>query len=149
MVIVPWRRKEKKGQISITIYPSWLKFDRKFVSPLFGSCVSIHWAVRHFTAKSRFEIRSLKAENWLLWWSYRSEIWQASRQYCCQGACQISGDWKSLNLNLAASRLGEQVNRGPGYEMATNVFTGHDSCRVIWNNVPASSAQFEWKSNQI
>ena len=26
----------------------------------------------------------------MLWWLYGSEIWQASRQHCCRGACQIS-----------------------------------------------------------
>ena len=28
--------------------------------------------------------------DWMLWLSYRSEIWQASRQRCCRNACQIS-----------------------------------------------------------
>ena len=30
--------------------------------------------------------------DWMLWWSYGSEIWQSSRQRCCQCAyrCQIS-----------------------------------------------------------
>ena len=48
---------------------------------------SIYWAVRRFTTKSR-EVS--KPRDWMLWWSYRYEIWQASRQRGCWCACQIS-----------------------------------------------------------
>ena len=41
-----------------------------------------------------------------MWWSHRSEIWQASRQHCCRCACQISEQSiKNLTPNLAVSRL--------------------------------------------
>ena len=39
------------------------------------------------TAKSR-EVS--KPRDWMLQWSYRSEIWQAPRQQRCRGTCQIS-----------------------------------------------------------
>ena len=48
---------------------------------------SIHWAVTRLTAKSR---KVSKLRDWILQWLRRSEIWQASRQGCCPGACQIS-----------------------------------------------------------
>ena len=38
----------------------------------------------------------VKSRNWMLWWSYRFEIWQASRQRCCWGACQISERMKKF-----------------------------------------------------
>ena len=47
---------------------------------------SIHWAVRRLTAKSR---KFSKPRDWMLQWSYRSEIWQAPRQQRCRGTCQI------------------------------------------------------------
>ena len=40
-----------------------------------------------FSARSR---EASKPRDWLLSWSYRFAIWRASRQRCCQGACQIS-----------------------------------------------------------
>ena len=40
-----------------------------------------------FSARSR---EASKPRYWLLSWSYRFAIWRASRQRCCQGACQIS-----------------------------------------------------------
>ena len=48
---------------------------------------SVHQAVRRLTAKSR-EVS--KPRDWMLQWSYRSEIWQAPRQQRCRGTCQIS-----------------------------------------------------------
>ena len=51
------------------------------------SRASIHLAVRCLTAKSR-EVS--KPRDWVFWLSHRSEIWQAPRQRCCRGACQIS-----------------------------------------------------------
>ena len=44
--------------------------------------------VRRLTTKSR-EVS--KPRVWMLWWSYRSVIWQTSRERCCRGTCQISG----------------------------------------------------------
>ena len=35
---------------------------------------------------------------------YNYRIWQAFWQHCCQGACHVFCDWKSLNPNLASSR---------------------------------------------
>ena len=48
---------------------------------------SIHSTVRRLTTRSR-EVS--KPRDWILYWSYRFEIWQASRQRCCRDACQIS-----------------------------------------------------------
>ena len=58
---------------------------RHVAGPL--SWASIHSAVRRLTAKSR-EVS--KPRDWMLQWSYRSEIWQAPRQQLCRGTCQIS-----------------------------------------------------------
>ena len=52
-----------------------------------GVWASIHEAVRRLIAKTREVSRP---RYWMLWWSYRSEIWQASRQRCRRCACQIS-----------------------------------------------------------
>ena len=64
---------------------------------------SIHWAVRRLTAK----IRTVsKPREWVLWLLYRSKIWQASRQRCCWGACQISerfGKFKPDSRGLETS----------------------------------------------
>ena len=48
---------------------------------------SIHQAVKRLADKSR-EVS--KPRDWVLQYLYRSDIWQASRQRCCQCACQIS-----------------------------------------------------------
>ena len=45
------------------------------------------YSLRRLTAKSREVSRP---RGWVLWGSCRFEIWRASRQRCCRGACQIS-----------------------------------------------------------
>ena len=56
---------------------------------------SIHWVVRRLTTKSR-ELSKLR--DWMYKWSYRTEIWQASRQRCFGGACQSSGRLENICL---------------------------------------------------
>ena len=83
---------------------------------------SVHYADGRFTPKSR---GVSKPRDWMLWWSDRSELWQASRQQrCCRGACQISERYDHYNIqsrgfetlrNLSVLRASvRSVNRGPG-----------------------------------
>ena len=51
------------------------------------------------------------ARDWVLQWSHRSEIWEASRHCCCRDASQISERLESLKRNLAASRFHEILRR--------------------------------------
>ena len=44
------------------------------------------------TARSREVSKTTNNWNWMLYWSYRSEIWQASKQRCCRCVCQMS-EW--------------------------------------------------------
>ena len=82
---------------------------------------SIHQAARSLTAKSR-EVSELR--DWMVWWSYLSQIWQSSRQQRCRGACQISEWLQSLNPNLTASRLHE----------------------ILWQDVCALSEKRHWST---
>ena len=62
-----------------------------------GRWYSFSWKTRIWASsqypKRRLFVRSRKVwkpRDWYFKLSYRSEIWQAHRQHCCQSACQIS-----------------------------------------------------------
>ena len=64
------------SSVSIPFYP--------FPSPfLLGDLVN--------TNPGQISCEVSKLQDWVLYWPYRFEIWHASLQQCCQGACQISG----------------------------------------------------------
>ena len=75
--------------------------DHSLLIPLYRVRDSLHKVVRRLTAKSR---EVLWPREWMLYWSYRSEIWQAFRQRCCRGAYQIS---KRLEKSKPQSRCFE------------------------------------------
>ena len=53
----------------------------------FGS----HNQLGFYSLSSKIKYRKAsKPRDWMLWWSRQSGIWQASRQWCCRGACQMS-----------------------------------------------------------
>ena len=63
---------------------------------------SIHKAAaRRLTARSR-EVS--KPRDWMLQWSYRSEIWHLGSAAAVVPV-KFQSDWKSLSMNLVASRL--------------------------------------------
>ena len=57
-----------------------------------------------------------KRRDWMLQWSYRSEIWHAAQQNCCRGACQISELLEKFKgprdegNNLKLSSIGKDFN---------------------------------------
>ena len=71
--------------------PSELLFPELLLQP---NRASIHLEVRRLTDKSR-EVS--KSQDGTLWWSYPSEIWQASPQRCYRGVRQISDRLKKSN----------------------------------------------------
>ena len=85
-------------------------------------------AVRYLTAKSR-EVS--KPRNWMLWWLYHSDIWQASRQHCCQGACQIS-EW--LEKSKPESQQLRDFTRFCGRTSTCLVNIGPGSFHRHWGN---------------
>ena len=82
----------------ITSTHAWYKFDIQKPSDilldLWNTCAHMteripDEVVRLLTAKSH---EVAKPQDWMLWWFYHYEIWQASQQQCCWDACQIS-EW--------------------------------------------------------
>ena len=65
-----------------------------------GSWASIHYAVRRPTTKSR---GVSKPRDWMLSWSYRCEIWQASRQHSPNAKFEIKSRETSFSHTLLRS----------------------------------------------
>ena len=72
-------------------FATWLlhPYTSDLLLPHANNCpwFSNDYAVRRLLAKSR---EVLKPRDWMLSWSYRSDIWQASQQRCCRGACHYN-----------------------------------------------------------
>ena len=66
--------------------------------------------------------------DWMLQWSHRSEIWEASRRCCCRDASQISERLESLKRNLAALRFHEILRR----PLCLSVY--RSTWRLRWNH---------------
>ena len=61
----------------------------------------IHQSVRRLTTKPR---EVWKLPDWVVYWSYRSEVWQASGKWCCWSACVISERLEKFKPDLETSR---------------------------------------------
>ena len=86
----------------------------RWYSPAMAIVAFIHRADGRLTVRSR-EVS--KPQDWMLLWSYHSEMWQAARQPCCRGVCQIS---ERLETSKPESRGFEisrdlTVRRPPAY----------------------------------
>ena len=70
-----------------TIVYHWINERRKFFTKSIGNWALFQCQIRRLIVRSR-EVS--KPRDWQFQLSHRFEIWQALRQQCCRGACQIS-----------------------------------------------------------
>ena len=82
---LPTQRDRDAENVSIWWRHHWVQtvFQRDILH-YNRAMASIHWAVGRLTAKSR---EVVKPRVWMLQWSHRSAIWQASRQQRCWVRC--------------------------------------------------------------